>query len=83
MKHLLSRLASWVLRCCGCSLLPLLPEVQKVVRRARVLCAEQDERCALGTSGEYKRHEVYARLLKEFPEVRKRNVALAIEVALC
>lgn len=32
--------------------------------------------------GEYKRHQVYADLLKEFPGVRKRDLSLAIEMAL-
>lgn len=34
------------------------------------------------TSGEYKRHWVYARLLKDFPMRPKRDAALAIELAI-
>lgn len=34
-------------------------------------------------SGEYKRHQVYARLMKEFPSFTHRQIALAIELALC
>ena len=34
-------------------------------------------------SGEYKRHQVYARLIKEFPSTKHRHLALAIEIALC
>ena len=34
-------------------------------------------------SGEYKRHQVYARLIKEFPTAQRRHLALAIEIALC
>ncbi len=33
-------------------------------------------------SGEAKRHQVYARLMKEFPDASKRDLGLAIEVAL-
>lgn len=33
-------------------------------------------------TGEWKRHQVYAQLLKAFPERGKRAVALAIEAAL-
>jgi hypothetical protein len=33
-------------------------------------------------SGEAKRHQVYARLLKEYPAASKRDLGLAIEVAL-
>ena len=34
------------------------------------------------TSGEHKRHQVYARLLRIYPDARRRDVALAIELAL-
>ena len=33
-------------------------------------------------SGEARRHQVFARLLKEFPQATKRDVAWAIEAAL-
>lgn len=47
--------------------------------RAKVLCLEQEP---AETAGEAKRHQVYARLLKEFPTRNKRAVALAIEAGL-
>ena len=34
-------------------------------------------------SGEWKRHQVYSRLVKEYPTVSKSTLALAIEVAKC
>lgn len=34
-------------------------------------------------SGEYKRHQVYAKLIKQFPEESKKHIALAIEIAVC
>ena len=34
------------------------------------------------SGGEAKRHAVYARLIKDFPAVNKRELALAIELAL-
>jgi hypothetical protein len=37
---------------------------------------------AEGTSGDYKRHLVLARLQKQFPEARTRELALDIEVAI-
>ena len=58
------------------------PQDSPLLARARVLTADMDATCAPGTSGEFKRHSVYARLLKEFPAERKRDVALAIEQAL-
>jgi hypothetical protein len=33
-------------------------------------------------AGEFKRHQVYADLLKEFPDVRRRDLGLAIEMAV-
>lgn len=37
----------------------------------------------LPQSGEWKRHQVYAALLKQFPATPKRVIARAIEDALC
>ena len=48
-------------------------------KRARILTQEA-ETTLIGGGGEAKRHFVYARLLKEFPN--KREAALAIELAL-
>ena len=36
----------------------------------------------LAASGEYKRHQVYALLIKEFPHVPHRDLGLAIEQAV-
>lgn len=33
-------------------------------------------------SGEWRRHQVYAAMLKDFPAVSKREIAMAIELAL-
>ncbi len=35
-----------------------------------------------GQGGESKRHHVYAKLMKEFPNIPKRNLGLSIELAL-
>ena len=35
-----------------------------------------------GLSGEAKRHQAYARLIKEFPEAKHQDIALAIELAV-
>jgi hypothetical protein len=37
---------------------------------------------ALEAGGEYKRHHAYAALLREFPQRKKRDLALAIELTL-
>ena len=50
-----------------------------LVARARILVADAERANA---SGEYKRHQVYARLLKEFPAERRRGCSKAIEKAM-
>lgn len=57
------------------------PRVHPVVSIARLLCDEQ-ERYWPERSGEAKRHQVYAALMKRFPGESKRVIARAIEAAL-
>ena len=49
--------------------------------RVRSLMAMSEARFGAGF-GEAKRREVYARLIKEYPETRKRDLAYAIEQVL-
>jgi len=72
MKHWLTRLGLWIAQ------LGYWPS-PALVERARVLCREQEQP---GVSGEYKRHQVYARLIKEYPAAAKRTLGLAIELSL-
>lgn len=51
----------------------------EVLDRARVLTQDADTTLS---GGEAKRHAVYARLIKDFPATAKRELALAIELAL-
>ncbi len=53
---------------------PLLATAQRLVAWAEETCP--------GTSGEHKRHQVYARMLRVHPAASRRDVALAIELAL-
>lgn len=55
--------------------LPSGPEVN----RARELTEEFD---SSPNSGEWKRHQVYARLIKEFPAVSRRKLGWLIEAVL-
>ena len=50
-----------------------------IMTHTRELC---DSYTDLAVSGEYKRHQVYARLLKKFPDANKRTLGLAIELTL-
>lgn len=59
---------------------PYAPAVSTgVMARTGELIRAQD---ALDRSGEAKRHAVYAQLIKDYPTLPKRELALAIEVAL-
>ena len=58
----------------------ILPSIGgNVLTRATELIRTQAER---DVSGEAKRHTVYAQLIKDFPDVLRRELGLAIEVAL-
>ena len=72
MKTLLTRLGLWIAR------LGYWPS-EAVVARAKVLCAQWEQP---GLSGEYKRHQVYAQLIKEYPGMDRKKIALAIELAV-
>lgn len=50
-----------------------------ILARAKGLTQDAD---TLLTGGEAKRHFVYARLIKDFPTTARRELALAIELAL-
>ena len=50
--------------------------------RAKVLVLEQEEKDTTRGCGERKRHQVYARFIKDFPDRRKCDLAYAIEVVL-
>ena len=52
-----------------------------LLRRAHELSYDMESKYA-GGFGEAKRHEVYARLTKEFPQDTRRNIGLAIELSL-
>jgi hypothetical protein len=61
------------------SLVLKLKQPAPFLLRARELTATAE---LLDASGEYKRHTVYAQLIKEFPQVAKRVLSLAIEQGL-
>ena len=50
-----------------------------LIARAKELSAEWDRP---GLSGEHKRHQVFARLIKEYPDEDRKMLALAIELGL-
>lgn len=52
------------------------PPVSPYWQLTRTLVLEAEK---LGASGEYKRHQVYSKLQKAFPEALKRDLAYEIE----
>lgn len=72
-------IATWLRRLAD--RLDLPPIEDGLVCEARALCALQD-RDWPDRSGEAKRHQVYAALLKLFPSRTKREISKAIEDAL-
>ena len=53
----------------------ILPDIETLIRTTELAVSE-------GTSGEWKRHNVYAMLIKKYPDIRKSRLALAIEIAI-
>lgn len=55
------------------------PEIQALIDGAAKLASVHD---AADMSGEAKRHQVYARMIKDNPEASRNDIALAIEFAV-
>ena len=81
MKNILIKLANWIFAHYTIRLLPLSTALVELARQARVLAVCEDLTHP-GESGEYKRHQVYAKLLKSFPQADKQDLAFAIELGL-
>lgn len=65
---------------------PELPKISPYVARARHLAKryvlEAEQQCDPSTSGEFKRHRVLAELKKVVPEIKEKDLALGIELAV-
>lgn len=57
-----------------------IPEIRMDIREAAKGYAEKYK--DVEATGEYKRHAALAELIKSFPEAEKRELALAIELAM-
>ncbi len=42
----------------------------------------QQQSCGDGVSGEYKRHQVYSKAIKQYPDMLLSDLALAIEIGI-
>ena len=90
MRDILVRFALWLLRKLKYD--PLQPALETVyvndyaylkpfIEVVKPFCNEQNDRWP-DRSGEAKKHAVYAHAIKLLPDVPKRDVSLAIELAL-
>jgi hypothetical protein len=80
LKAAIKALALFLLKWAASDALYLIVPNDGIVARARVLAGFQEQYA--DRSGESKRHQVLAQLLKDFPGNAKRDIALAIEAAL-
>ncbi len=74
MRKLLGRFGFWLARRYGAW------PTDALIEQARALSRQWMNRPDL--SGEYKRHQVYARMIKDHPGVSRRAIAMAIEMGL-
>ena len=58
-------------------------DLYPVIERAVVLIGKVEEDAPANASGEYKRRQLFALMMKEFPKMRLRWLALAMELAFC
>jgi hypothetical protein len=59
----------------------ITPEVHE---RVKALVTHYDhKKFTMQTSGEWRRHQVYAQLMNEFPDMKGRHLSLAIEIQKC
>jgi len=79
MRFRLVRILVWLLCKLGANWLAVPPGVEALIPDARDLCKTLE---TFQESGEWRRHQAYARLLKKHPMVKKQDVSLAIELAV-
>ena len=79
MREYIIKFALWLVRKLGLKMF-------HYTRFENLICAASEpiqvEELKKDMSGEYKRHQVYARLIKRFPDVPRRDIGLAIELAV-
>lgn len=82
VKQLLAKLAIWLLKRYGGDVISLDKGVLTLLPTASAFVKALEVAASPGTTGEYKRHVAYARLQKKHPTAVKRDIALAIELAV-
>jgi hypothetical protein len=80
IRRTLLRFAKWVIYRYQHGIFVVPPAVEKILPRTLALCEEISRRPT--PSGEFRRMMVYGRLQKEFPEMRHKDLGLAIELVV-
>jgi hypothetical protein len=81
MKDKIIKFLVWCLWKLGVSILAIPSSAKSLLSDAGIIVKFQDRDHAQ-ESGEWKRHQCYAALIKKFPQSGKRDIALAIELAV-
>lgn len=80
MKRVIVRWLRWLLRKLGYRDVPVSAPVRKMAAAALPLVLTYD--AIKDVSGEYRRHQVYARMIDAFPEADRDDLGFAIELAV-
>lgn len=75
------KLCLWILNKMHLEVFVTPPGVVPIIRKAEEMCRVMEWKMK-DASGEAKRHQIYAELIKRLPEAEKRDIALAIELAV-
>jgi len=79
MKNILLKLARWIFTRYGIECFFVTPAIRLIIKAASSFTDQFDP---YSKEGEWKRHQVYGRLVKQFPKSDRRDISLAIELAL-
>ena len=84
MKTAIRKFAKWLLHVVGAGRdIYIVPESVAILLPETVaLVAMIEQRADPAMSGEFKRHKVFGVLVKAYPELRQRDISLAIEFAV-
>lgn len=65
-----------------CQVIVLGDEMMKLIAAGIIWCDDCERQAPENAGGEWKRHKVYGKMQKQFPNVRLKELSFAIEEAL-
>jgi hypothetical protein len=81
IKKWLIALSTWIIKRYGITSILITDDIELIASEAKSLCAVEDA-VHSSLSGEYKRHQVYARLIRLFPKLSRRDISIGLELGL-